>query len=185
MARPALLLRICLGGRLPLRLRGALLRRRVRGRLRAGCLPRACLAPLGSALPCLGRTVHFGLGPVLRLLRLRGLLRLAGGMPGSLLVRLRGAALRVATARRRVGILSILGHSSLSDGRMPGYARGLARRLQTVTIISKRPRNGGAVPRKRSYFTKRRFQRSYFFFISSMKPLAMNTTMIRTMMRCV
>ena len=80
MARPALLLRICLGGRLPLRLRGALLRRRVRGRLRAGCLPRACLALLGSALPCLGRTVHFGLGPVLRLLRLRGLLglRLAG-----------------------------------------------------------------------------------------------------------
>ena len=187
MARPALLLRICLGGRLPLRLRGALLRRRVRGRLRAGCLPRACLALLGSALPCLGRTVHFGLGPVLRLLRLRGLLRLrlAGSVPGSLLVRLRGAALRVATARRRVGILSILGHSSLSDGRMPGYARGLARRLQTVTIISKRPRNGGAVPRKRSYFTKRRFQRSYFFFISSMKPLAMNTTMIRTMMATI
>ena len=68
---------------------------------------------------------------------------------------------------------------------MPGYARGLARRLQTVTIISKRPRNGGAVPRKRSYFTKRRFQRSYFFFISSMKPLAMNTTMIRTMMATI
>ena len=38
---------------------------------------------------------------------------------------------------------------------------------------------------KRSYFTKRRFQRSYFFFISSMKPLAMNTTMIRTMMATI
>ena len=170
-------------------LRGVLPRRRTLGRLRASCLRGARLALLGSALLRLPRLACFGPGLALRLLqlRLRRLLRLrlAGGMPGGPLVRLRGAAQRVATARRRVGVLSILGHSSLSDGRMPGYARGLARRLQTVTIISKRPRNGGAVPRKRSYFTKRRFQRSYFFFISSMKPLAMNTTMIRTMMATI
>ena len=139
----------------------------------------------------LPRLACFGPGLALRLLqlrlRLRRLLRLllAGGVPGGPLIRLRGAALRVATARRRVGVLSILGHSSLSDGRMPGYARILARRFQTVTIISKRPRNGGAMPRKRSYFTKRQFQQSYFFFISSMKPLAMKTTMIRTMMATI
>ncbi len=189
MSLPTLLLRPSLGGRLPPRLHGVLLRRRTLGRLRASCLRGARLALLGSALLRLSRLACFGPGLALRLLqlRLRRLLRLrlAGGMPGGPLVRLRGAALRVATARRRVGVLSILGHSSLSDGRMPDYARDLARRFQTVTIISKRPRNGGAMPRKRSYFTKRQFQQIYFFFISSMKPLAMKTTMIRTMMATI
>ncbi|WP_231897383.1 hypothetical protein [Gordonibacter urolithinfaciens] len=190
MALPTLLLQASLGGRLPL-LRGVLPRRRTLGRLRASCLRGARLALLGNALLRLPRLACFGPGLAPRLLqlrlRLRRLLRLllAGGVPGGPLIRLRGAALRVATARRRVGVLSILGHSSLSDGRMPGYARILTRRFQTVTIISKRPRNGGAMPRKRSYFTKRQFQQIYFFFISSMKPLAMKTTMIRTMMATI
>lgn len=82
-----------------------------------------------------------------RLLRLGLCLLLRGTVPGHALVRLRGAALRMAPARRRVGMLSILGHNSLSDGRMrEACALGDARHFQTVTIISKRPRNGGAMP---------------------------------------
>ena len=43
----------------------------------------------------------------------------------------------------------------------------------------------GARCLENAYFTKQRFQRSYFFFISSMKPLAMKITMIRTMMATI
>ena len=127
-----LLARIAGGRRLALRLRRAALG------LRRGCMlldgrtgGRSLLA--GGALRLLCAGGAFGALRLGGALRLRALLRRALGL---LLVRamarrltarigLRGCALRMAAVRRRVGILSILGHSSLSDGRMLGRRAGL------------------------------------------------------------
>lgn len=120
----------------PLRRRLALRLGRTALRLRGSCVlldGRACgRGLLVRRAP--GLRVR-GLHGVLRLgraLGLRALLRprlllLMRPLARSLLARagLRGCVLRVAAARRRIGILSILGHSSLSDGRMLGQRTGL------------------------------------------------------------